>query len=128
MLAKESFYEEFIVTYANAELLVYFVDGRDGTSPYGVTRNYYVVSGKEEEGLVAAMLRQCGTWATSLHDEIWVFNGGFWSKDAELYRSVMKCESRLLPKIDNDAVLTEVQQVGTMSSCTETLKKIWWRL
>ncbi|KPI43401.1 putative ATPase YjoB [Cyphellophora attinorum] len=71
-------------------LLVYFVDGRDGSEPFGVTRNQYIVSATSSSGLVSTLLRECGTWATSLHDEIWVFNQGYWDKDSDLYASIMK--------------------------------------
>lgn len=89
-LARETFYEKYLLTYANTELLVYFVDGRDGSEPFGVTRNQYIVGPPSAGGLISTLLRACGTWATSLHNEIWVFDQGWWDKDAQLYESIMK--------------------------------------
>ena len=89
-LARETFYEKFLLSYANTDFLVYFADGRDGTSPYVVIRNQYIVSDSSSTGVVAALLRACGSWASSLHEEIWVFQQGYWDKDPDLYRSIMK--------------------------------------
>jgi hypothetical protein len=36
------------------------------------------------------LLLSVGTYLTETHDEIWVFNQGFWDKDANLYREVQK--------------------------------------
>ena len=36
------------------------------------------------------LLLSVGTYLTETHDEIWVFNQGFWDTDANLYREVQK--------------------------------------
>ncbi|KAI5893878.1 P-loop containing nucleoside triphosphate hydrolase protein [Schizophyllum commune H4-8] len=36
------------------------------------------------------LLRAAGLWAYEVHEEIWVFDGGFWNKNARLYSEVQK--------------------------------------
>jgi transitional endoplasmic reticulum ATPase len=33
-----------------------------------------------------------GIWANALHNEIWVFDQGFWRKDAALYTEIQKAD------------------------------------
>ena len=36
------------------------------------------------------LLVAAGGWSQTLHDEIWVFNQGFWNRDAGLWQEVQK--------------------------------------
>ena len=36
------------------------------------------------------LLLEAGVWGQGLHEEIWVFDRGFWSKDAKLWLEVQK--------------------------------------
>jgi transitional endoplasmic reticulum ATPase len=38
------------------------------------------------------MLLKAGLWANALHNEIWVFNQGFWRKDAGLWQEIQKAD------------------------------------
>ncbi|KAI1312083.1 ATPase [Xylaria venustula] len=67
--------------------IVYVVDGRDGDEPYGGSTNHYILSGTRAPA--DALLLAAGSWANELHGEVWVFDQGYWQKNAELYRSVM---------------------------------------
>jgi hypothetical protein len=31
---------------------------------------------------------EAGRWSAELHDEVWVFDGGYWQKSSELWESV----------------------------------------
>lgn len=42
------------------------------------------------KGPAQALLRAAGAWSYELHDEIWVFNNGFWQKNAGLWVEVQK--------------------------------------
>jgi hypothetical protein len=46
------------------------------------------------------LLIAAGAWANSLHNEIWVFNQGFWNKDPGLWEEVQKANW-------NDVILDE---------------------
>ena len=96
-LAQEVFYDSFIYTYKSFQFLVYLVDGRDGTDAYPVIRLQYILSTTQPP--VHAMIKDVGDWSSTLHGEIWVFNQGYWQKDATLYRAVQKSrwEDVILP-------------------------------
>ncbi len=87
IVADEVFFESFIYKWQSQTFLVYFADGRDGTQPYGVVRNQYILGDKSA---ARTLIETAGRWQSVLHDEIWVFNQGYWQKDALLYRSILK--------------------------------------
>ena len=68
--------------------LVYIVDGRDGTSSYPQIENQYIISDSKVDADL--LLMSAGLHTHSLHDEIWVFEQGFWRKDGELWRAIQK--------------------------------------
>jgi hypothetical protein len=68
-----------------------------GFSP--VTYQFLVHEGISEQPS-KDLLIAAGAWANSLHDEIWVFYGGYWNKDPGLWREVQKANW-------NDVILDE---------------------
>lgn len=46
------------------------------------------------------LLLSIGAWSHELHDEIWVFNQGFWNKDHGLWEEIQKADW-------NDVILKE---------------------
>jgi transitional endoplasmic reticulum ATPase len=100
-LAEQLFFGSFLYYWRSHEFLVYLVEGRDGTSAYPQIRNQYILSSaaegssinrgtaNESNDPVYDLIREVGQYTSSLHEEIWVYNDGFWQKDAELYRSIL---------------------------------------
>jgi transitional endoplasmic reticulum ATPase len=66
------------------EFILYLVDGRDGNL-LSLVRNNYIIG---DEAAANQLILEVGSFATSLHNEIWVFDRGFWGKDSELWKSV----------------------------------------
>lgn len=81
------FYGKYLYTWQSHELVVYIVNGRDGTSPYPQIINQYVIG---QESVVNELILSAGFFTTSLHDEIWVFDQGYWQKDRSLWQSIQK--------------------------------------
>ncbi|OAA68846.1 ATP-dependent Zn protease [Cordyceps fumosorosea ARSEF 2679] len=79
-------FAKFLYQHGGHEFIVYLARAQDGT--YDVQDTYYILS--TDEARTDALVRAAGAWASVLHNEIWVFDGGFWRKDAGLYASVMK--------------------------------------
>jgi len=52
------------------------------------TYSYLVHDGPPEPA--HRLLLEAGLWSQELHNEIWVFNQGFWRKDAELWYEIQK--------------------------------------
>ncbi|KAI0411056.1 ATPase [Xylaria grammica] len=86
-LAEQIKFAKFEYIWRGHDFIVYVVDGRDGTEPYGGTTNHYVLSAEREHA--EALLLAAGSWANELHGEVWVFDQGRWVKNAELFRSIM---------------------------------------
>ncbi|KAE9410154.1 P-loop containing nucleoside triphosphate hydrolase protein [Gymnopus androsaceus JB14] len=58
---------------------------------FGVaTHNFVLHKGSEQPS--RQLLLECGVWAESVHNEIWVFNQGFWQKDGGLWSSIQKAD------------------------------------
>ncbi|KNZ74826.1 hypothetical protein J132_06047 [Termitomyces sp. J132] len=53
-----------------------------------IVARYLVYDGPEEPSRL--LLLTVGTWSAQVHDEIWVYNQGFWQKDHELWLDVQK--------------------------------------
>jgi transitional endoplasmic reticulum ATPase len=68
--------------------VVLVVEGRDGTLAYPNSVNQYILSASTET--TDRLLLAAGKWSNDLHGEIWVFDGGYWQKSAELWDSVSK--------------------------------------
>ncbi|KAJ3496754.1 hypothetical protein NLG97_g2422 [Lecanicillium saksenae] len=77
---------KFLYKYKDHEFIIYLAKAQDGM--YDIEDTYYILS--TDETKTDALIQAAGTWGSVLHDEIWVFDGGFWRKDAGLYASVMK--------------------------------------
>jgi hypothetical protein len=81
-------FAKFLYTWQGAEFILYMVDGRDGSSPYPRVLNYYLLTA--DPAKADALVIAAGAWASALHEEVWVWDGGAWTKSAELYDSVRK--------------------------------------
>ncbi|KAI0554125.1 P-loop containing nucleoside triphosphate hydrolase protein [Xylaria curta] len=86
-LAQKLNFGKFEYRWRGHDFLVYVVDGRDGTQAYAAYTNHYVLSTEREHA--EALLLAAGSWANELHGEVWVFDQGYWQKNAELFRSIM---------------------------------------
>ncbi|KAI0855647.1 P-loop containing nucleoside triphosphate hydrolase protein [Xylaria cubensis] len=86
-LAQKLNFGKFEYRWRGHDFLVYVVDGRDGTQAYPAVTNHYVLSTDREHA--EALLLAAGSWANELHGEVWVFDQGYWQKNAELFRSIM---------------------------------------
>ncbi|KAF2964555.1 hypothetical protein GQX73_g9007 [Xylaria multiplex] len=86
-LAEKLNFGKFEYTWRGHDFIVYVVDGRDGSQPYGGTTNHYILSTEREHA--DSLLLAAGSWANELHGEVWVFDQGYWQKSSELFRSIM---------------------------------------
>ncbi|KAI1124773.1 ATPase [Nemania abortiva] len=86
-LAEQVQFGKFEYSWGGHDFILYVVDGRDGPEAYTAITNHYILSTQREHA--DALLLAAGSWGNELHDEVWVFDQGWWQKSAELYRSVM---------------------------------------
>ncbi|RMZ84999.1 hypothetical protein DV738_g329, partial [Chaetothyriales sp. CBS 135597] len=89
-LSRQVFFESYQYRWSGHDFLVYYIDGRDGSDSYPETQNQYIVSTAEEVPIVHSLVATVGRWMTELHDAVWVFERGYWQRDAGLYASIQK--------------------------------------
>ncbi|UNI20561.1 hypothetical protein JDV02_006637 [Purpureocillium takamizusanense] len=96
-VARALLFGKFAYHWSGHDFILYIADGRDGSSSYPQVTNLYLMSTRDPsspspngDAHVQALILAAGQWASELHDEIWVFDGGRWLKDANLYRSVRR--------------------------------------
>ena len=113
--------------WKNYEFILYIVDGRDGTGPYPVVKNNYILSKSEEatnELIVAA-----SQYGIELHDEIFVFDQGYWQKSKELWQSAQKAEWKdVILDVDmKKAIVQDVQKFFNSRKTYTNLGVPWKR-
>ena len=81
-------FAKYLFVWDSSEFLVYHIEGASGTDRFSLETKFYILSPQSSRN--DALLMAAGRWANELHNEIWVFDGGYWQKSPELYGSVMK--------------------------------------
>lgn len=71
--------------WEGSDFTVVLVDGRDGPDAYAASTNQYLIGPRTaaDELILAA-----GYYGASLHNEMWVFDHGYWQKDASLWATM----------------------------------------
>lgn len=83
----------FHYTWEDHEYLVYFVVYQDVFQAQ--TREFFILHPRLEDNIIDghcietdALVLAAGKWTSLLHEEIWVFDNGFWEKSKELWKAV----------------------------------------
>lgn len=86
LLASSIEFGAFRTAWDKYEFTIYIMRYPEGFGSY--IQHYILHEGPKNPAL--ALLAAVGTWSYELHNEIWVFNNGFWNKDAALWTEVQK--------------------------------------
>ena len=118
---------KYLLDWNSKEYVVYVAEGRDGSQPYPIIVNQYILSASIEA--TNRLLLEVGQWTSQLHEEVWMFDGGFWQKSAELYDSVQKSnwEDVILDKSMKDALRSDAEGFFDSRDTYERLKVPWKR-
>ncbi|KAK5109065.1 hypothetical protein LTR62_007521 [Meristemomyces frigidus] len=118
---------KYLLDWRSKEFVVYIVDGRDGSGPWPEQINQYILSSSVEA--TNNLLFQVGVWANELHDEIYVFDQGYWQKSHELWESVQKAQwdDVILDQAMKDAIINDVTTFFDSRDTYEKLKVPWKR-
>ncbi|KAI3393465.1 hypothetical protein diail_4229 [Diaporthe ilicicola] len=87
LVLHEILYDKFLYKWNGQDYIVYIVDAKEGlvgSYPQGQLTFILSVSEQLTQGLILA----AGKWTSDLHDEIWVYDSGYWQKSRELYDSI----------------------------------------
>ncbi|KAJ7904686.1 P-loop containing nucleoside triphosphate hydrolase protein [Mycena olivaceomarginata] len=76
----------FVGAWDNYDFLVYLVTGYP--TGYGTTTLFAIL----HQGRRPELIMKHGLWSSSLHNEIWVYNQGYWQKDYALWQSIQTAD------------------------------------
>ncbi|KAG7137154.1 putative ATPase YjoB like protein [Verticillium longisporum] len=79
-IAEQMLYGRFLYKWEGHEFIIYFVDGRDGTDPWGASRNWYILTPQRHNA--DALVRTVSAWCSEVRNEILVYDGGWWQRSA----------------------------------------------
>lgn len=118
---------KYMYKHKDLEVIMYVVNGRDGTGAYPQQYNNYILSSEQRK--VDELITEASSWAYELHDEIWVYDGGWWQKSAELWDSVQKSEWSyvILPEDMKKSIIDDVEDFFNSKEIYEKLKVPWKR-
>ena len=118
---------KFLLEWQGKEYVVYIVNGRDGMEPYPQLQMQYILSGSIEN--TNQLLIKAGVWTNELHDEIWVFDQGFWQKSRELYESIKKAswDDVILKDKQKTAMISDVNDFFDSNDTFDRLNVPWKR-
>ncbi|OTA95535.1 hypothetical protein M434DRAFT_393752 [Hypoxylon sp. CO27-5] len=127
ILADRIVFGKFAYKWRDSEFIVYRVDGRDGLASYPPITNYYILTTDKHKA--EALCVAAGQWSNELHGEIWVFDGGYWQKSADLYQSVMKAswDSVILDEQMKKAIINDHLSFFDSRETYDNLKVPWKR-
>jgi hypothetical protein len=87
-IANMIFFGKYNYSWRDYHFILYVIEGRDGTMPYPSVRNNYIIS--DTSNSTMSLMLAAGEYGAALHGEIWVFDQGYWQKDARLWASIQK--------------------------------------
>ncbi|KAI1457479.1 P-loop containing nucleoside triphosphate hydrolase protein [Annulohypoxylon moriforme] len=127
VLTDQIVFGKFLYKWNDFEFIVYRIEGRDGMGSYPLVNNYYILTTdapKANDLCLAA-----GKWSSELHNEIWVFDGGYWQKNAALYQSVMgsSWDSVILDEDMKKAIINDHISFFDSQETYKNLKVPWKR-
>ena len=82
---------KYMYAWKDHEFVLYVVNGRDGLGSYPQIINNYILSSVEKH-VIDELITKASRWTIELHNEVWVFDRGYWQKSAELWQSVQQSE------------------------------------
>lgn len=127
VLVDEIKFAKYLLDWQGKEYVMYVVDGLDGVEFYGHETFQYLLSPSLEA--TDKLLLESGQWNSVLHDEIYVFDQGYWQKSSELFESVRKAswEDVILKEDTKKAIINDVMTFFDSQETYERLKVPWKR-
>ncbi|XP_014550889.1 hypothetical protein COCVIDRAFT_42685 [Bipolaris victoriae FI3] len=118
---------KYLYKWKDQEAIVYLAEGRDGLGAYPAPVMYYILSNAEHK--VDELIKDATTWGSELRNEVWVFDGGYWEKSAELYNSVQKSswDNVILDEDMKKALIADVENFFDGRQTYQDLKVPWKR-
>lgn len=123
-LGKRIIFGKYDIAWQDYKFILYIVEGRDGNL---TIRNNYIIS--DSANSTSSLILAAGIYGVALHGEIWVFDQGYWQKDAKLWQSIQKSrwEDVILDAGMKKAIISDVTRFFDGRATYERLKVPWKR-
>ena len=126
-LVDQVLFGKYLYGWKSHEFVLYVIDGRDGSESYPRVRNNYILSKDEQstnELIVAA-----SRFMVEVHNDVLVFDQGYWQKNAELWKSVQKAswEDVILDESMKKSIIGDVMKFFDSRDSYEKLSVPWKR-
>ncbi|KAK1909185.1 hypothetical protein P3342_011263 [Pyrenophora teres f. teres] len=118
---------KYMYKWKDQEAILYVAEGRDGAGAYPTPIMHYILSNASHK--VDELIKNATKWGSELHNEVWVFDGGYWLKSAELYNSVQKSswDNVILDEDMKKSLIADVESFFDGQQTYEDLKVPWKR-
>jgi transitional endoplasmic reticulum ATPase len=126
-IANNILFGKYKYTWGDYEFILYLIEGRDGSGAYPLVRNNYIISSTSNSA--RALILASGDYGSALHGEIWVFDQGFWQKDAGLWNSIQhaKWENVILAESMKKAMISDINRFFDGRDTYKRLQVPWKR-
>lgn len=126
-MAENLTFGKFMYKWKDQEVILYIAEGRDGSASYPQIKNHYILTSNAHK--VDELIRDATIWGQELHNEVWVFDQGWWQKSAQLYDSVQKAswDDVILDEDMKKALRTDVEGFFDSRETYQKLKVPWKR-
>ncbi len=123
-LAELVLFGKYLYTWKDQEYIAYIVSGE--TSGYTSTMVYILGSSKDS---AESLMLAASKWMLDLHDEVFVFDGGYWQKSRELWQSVQQSswDDVIMNENMKKALVSVVDQFFNSKDRYQRLKVPWKR-
>ncbi|KAF2643247.1 P-loop containing nucleoside triphosphate hydrolase protein [Massarina eburnea CBS 473.64] len=125
--AERVLFGKYMYKWEDEEFILYIANGRDGDASYPEIVNNYILTSRPHK--VDELIKAATLWSVELHDEVWVFDQGWWQKSRELYDSVQKSnwEDVILEEGMKKAIIADVESFFDGKETYQNLKVPWKR-
>jgi transitional endoplasmic reticulum ATPase len=126
-MAEQVIFGKYLYKWKDQENIVYIASTRDGTLSYPAVTNHYILT--RETRKTDELIKEATLWGSELHNEVWVYDQGFWQKSAELYNSVQKSnwEDVILDEDMKKHIIHDVENFFDSQETYKQLKVPWKR-
>ncbi|KAF2201515.1 ATP-dependent Zn protease-like protein [Delitschia confertaspora ATCC 74209] len=118
---------KFMYKWKDQEFILYIASGRDGSGSYPQVVNHYILTSEVEK--VDELIKEATEYGAQLHDEVWVFDGGYWQKSRELWNSIenARWENVILEEGMKKAIISDVENFFDGQDTYSKLRVPWKR-
>ncbi|KAF2022247.1 P-loop containing nucleoside triphosphate hydrolase protein [Aaosphaeria arxii CBS 175.79] len=126
-IVEQVLFGKYLYKWKDQEFILYIANGRDGFASYPDITVHYILT--RDGPKVNELIKEATVWGVELHDEVWVFDQGWWQKSRELWNSVAKSQwsDVILDEGMKKAIISDVENFFDHKETYEKLRVPWKR-